>query len=120
MRQNDLDQLRGQVDELNTKILNLINERTSVVQEIGRVKEKQGVNRYDPIREREMLNALVQSNEGPIPNGVLEQIFKGIFMSALEIQEDEQRNALLVSRERKPEDTIVDVNGQKIGNGEPT
>lgn len=120
MRQNDLDELRGQVDELNTKILDLINERTSVVQEIGKVKEKQGVNRYDPIREREMLNALVQSNEGPIPNGILEQIFKGIFMSALEIQEDEQRNALLVSRKRKPEDTIVDVNGEKIGNGTPS
>jgi 3-deoxy-7-phosphoheptulonate synthase / chorismate mutase len=120
MRQNNLDQLRGQVDELNTKILDLINERTTVVRDIGRVKEKQGVNRYDPIREREMLNALVQSNKGPIPNGILEQIFKGIFMSALEIQEDEQRNALLVSRERKPEDTIVDVNGHKIGNGEQT
>lgn len=34
-------------------------------------------------------------------------------MSGLEIQEDEQRNALLVSRKRKAEDTIVDVNGEK-------
>ncbi|MDW0112840.1 bifunctional 3-deoxy-7-phosphoheptulonate synthase/chorismate mutase [Sporosarcina saromensis] len=120
MRQNELDELRVQVDALNTKILDLINERTAVVQEIGKVKEKQGVNRYDPIREREMLNALVESNNGPIPNKILEQIFKGIFMSALEIQEDEQRNALLVSRTRKPEDTIVDVNGEKIGDGTPT
>ncbi|MHC8517368.1 bifunctional 3-deoxy-7-phosphoheptulonate synthase/chorismate mutase [Sporosarcina sp. ITBMC105] len=120
MRQNELDDLRVQVDALNTKILDLINERTAVVQEIGKVKEKQGVNRYDPIREREMLNALVESNNGPIPNKILEQIFKGIFMSALEIQEDEQRNALLVSRTRKPEDTIVDVNGEKIGDGTPT
>ncbi|MDN4606992.1 bifunctional 3-deoxy-7-phosphoheptulonate synthase/chorismate mutase [Sporosarcina highlanderae] len=120
MRQNELDELRRQVDGLNNQILDLINERTAVVQEIGRVKEKQGVNRYDPVREREMLNALVQSNKGPIPNGVLEQIFKGIFMSALEIQEDEQRNALLVSRKRKPEDTIVNVNGEEVGTGSPT
>ncbi|MCG3089441.1 bifunctional 3-deoxy-7-phosphoheptulonate synthase/chorismate mutase [Sporosarcina cyprini] len=120
MRQNDLDELRGRVDELNIKILDLINERTAVVQEIGKVKEKQGVNRYDPIREREMLNFLKETNKGPLPNGVLEQIFKGIFLSALEIQEDEQRNALLVSRKRKPEDTVVDVNGEKVGNGTPT
>ena len=44
MKQHDLDKLRGRVDELNSKILDLINERTTVVQEIGKVKEKQGVN----------------------------------------------------------------------------
>ena len=64
-----------------------------------------------------MLNFLKEYNKGPIPNGIMEQIFKGIFMSALEIQEDDQRNALLVSRKRKAEDTIVNVNGVKIGNG---
>ena len=116
----NLDELRDQVNGLNTKILDLINERTELVQEIGKVKEKQGVNRYDPIREREMLNFLKEYNQGPLPTGVMEQIFKGIFMSALEIQEDDQRNALLVSRKRKAEDTIVDVNGVKIGNGSPT
>ncbi|MBO1915161.1 chorismate mutase, partial [Microvirga sp. 3-52] len=67
-----------------------------------------------------MLNFLKEYNQGPLPNGVMDQIFKGIFMSALEIQEDEQRNALLVSRKRKAEDTIVNVNGVAIGNGSPS
>lgn len=120
MRQHDLEELRSQVTELNVKILELINDRTAVVQEIGKVKEKQGVNRYDPVREREMLDFLKDANKGPIPNGILEQVFKGIFMSALEIQEDEQKKALLVSRKRKAEDTIVDINGEKIGNGTPS
>lgn len=120
MRQQDLGELRGRIDQLNMDILDLINERTAIVQEIGKVKEKQGVNRYDPIREREMLNVLKQANNGPLPDGILEQVFKSIFMSALEVQQDEQKNALLVSRTKKAEDTIVDVNGQKIGNGEPT
>src|SRR6185437_8142646 len=116
----NLDELRDKVDGLNTKILDLINERTELVQEIGKVKEKQGVNRYDPIREREMLNFLKEYNKGPLPTGVMEHIFKGIFMSALEIQEDEHRKALLVSRKRKAEDTVVDVNGVAIGNGSPS
>ena len=120
MRTNDLEELRSQVTELNVKILELINARTAVVQEIGKVKEKQGVHRYDPVREREMLDLLKEANNGPLPNGILEQIFKGIFMSALEIQEDEKLNALLVSRTRKAEDTIVDINGEKIGDGTPS
>ena len=61
---------------MNTRILDLINERTELVQEIGKVKEKQGVNRYDPIREREMLNFLKEYNQGPL-TGVMEQILKG-------------------------------------------
>jgi len=116
----NLDELRERIDGLNTKILDLINDRTAAVQEIGKIKEKQGVNRYDPIREREMLNFLKEYNQGPIPNGIMEQIFKGIFMSALEIQQDDQRKALLVSRKRKAEDTIVTVNDVAIGNGSPT
>jgi len=116
----NLDELRSNVDGLNTKILDLINERTAIVQEIGKFKEKQGVNRYDPVREREMLNFLKDYNKGPIPTGVMEQIFKGIFMSALEIQQDGQRKALLVSRKRKAEDTIVNVNGVAIGSDKPT
>ncbi len=116
----NLEDLRNKVNGLNTQILDLINERTEIVQEIGKVKEKQGVNRYDPIREREMLNFLKEYNEGPLPNGIMEHIFKGIFMSALEIQEDEQRNALLVSRKKKAEDTIVNINGEEIGNGNPS
>ena len=120
MRQQVLEQLRKEVDGLNVKILDLINERTSLVKKIGKVKEKQGVNRYDPMREREMLNFLKEYNEGPLPNGILDEIFKGIFMSALEIQKDEEKNALLVSRKRKPEDTIVNVNGTKIGDGSQT
>lgn len=120
MEHLNLEDLREKVDGLNTKILDLINERTKMVQEIGKVKEKQGVNRYDPIREREMLNFLKEYNEGPLPNGIMEHIFKGIFMSALEIQEDEQRNALLVSRKRKAEDTIVNINGEAIGDGTPS
>lgn len=53
MRQNELEGLRSQVTELNVKMLDLINDRMAVVQEIGKVKEKQGVNRYDPVRERD-------------------------------------------------------------------
>ena len=116
----DLDALRVRVDEINVEILRLINERTGVVQEIGKVKEKQGVNRYDPLRERQMLDLLKENNDGPLPQSTVEHIFKEIFKSALELQEDDQQKALLVSRKRKAEDTIVDINGEKIGTGTPT
>jgi 3-deoxy-7-phosphoheptulonate synthase/chorismate mutase len=39
MGNNELDQLRDRVDELNLELLRLINERARLVQEIGQVKE---------------------------------------------------------------------------------
>src|SRR5699024_7209753 len=51
-------------------------------------------------------------------DATVEHIFKEIFKASLEIQEDDHQKALLVSRERKPEDTIVDIKGAKVGNGE--
>ncbi len=119
MGNQELDQLRDRVDELNLEILSLINERAGLVQEIGRVKETQGVNRYDPVRERKMLDLIKEKNGGPLNDATILHLFKQIFKAGLELQQDDQKKALLVSRKKKPENTIVDVKGVKIGDGTP-
>ncbi len=119
MSNQDLDQLRKQVDELNLQLLKTINERSKVVQEIGRVKEKQGMNKYDPLRERGMLDLIKEHNDGPFENSTIEHIFKEVFKAGLELQKDDHRKALLVSRKKKPEDTVVSIKGEKIGDGNP-
>ena len=120
MSQMDLEQLREQVDAVNLQILSLINERAAVIQDIGKIKEKQGMNRYDPLRERHMLNLLKDNNNGPLDQKTVDHIFKEIFKSALDMQEEDTRKALLVSRKKKAEDTIIDINGEKIGQGAPS
>ncbi|MBB5180584.1 3-deoxy-7-phosphoheptulonate synthase/chorismate mutase [Planomicrobium koreense] len=116
----DLEQLREKVDAVNLEILTLINERATVIQEIGKIKEKQGVNRYDPLRERHMLNLLKENNNGPLDQKTVDHIFKEIFKSALDMQEEDHRKALLVSRKKKAEDTIITINGESIGDGTPS
>jgi 3-deoxy-7-phosphoheptulonate synthase/chorismate mutase len=112
-----LEQLRKEVEAINLKMLDLINERGHLVQEIGRVKETQGVNKYDPVREREMLNIIKDYNEGPFDNSTIEHLFKEIFKAALELQQDDHRKALLVSRKKKPENTVIEIKGEQIGDG---
>lgn len=120
MSKQELDGLRDQLDDLNLKLLQLINERGKVVQEIGELKGKQSQHRYDPVREREMLNLLIENNDGPFEKSTIEHIFKEIFKASLELQEDDHRKALLVSRKKHPEDTIIDLKGEKVGNGQPS
>ncbi|MDG5473471.1 bifunctional 3-deoxy-7-phosphoheptulonate synthase/chorismate mutase [Jeotgalibacillus sp. ET6] len=115
----ELDQLRKRVDEMNLQLLDVINQRAELVQEIGRVKEKQGVNRFEPVRERAMLDLLNENNKGPFLNSTIEHIFKEIFKAGLELQKDDHRKALLVSRKKKSDDTVVELKGEQIGNGKP-
>ncbi len=44
MSNEQVDTLRTELDEVNLKLLELINERARLVQEIGKVKGTQGVN----------------------------------------------------------------------------
>ncbi|SDK44018.1 bifunctional 3-deoxy-7-phosphoheptulonate synthase/chorismate mutase [Sediminibacillus albus] len=118
MSNEQLDQLRGKLDQVNLEILDLINKRAELVQEIGQVKDKQGANRFDPVRERAMLDLITDHNNGPFENSTLEALFKEIFKASLELQEDDHRKALLVSRKKKPDNTIIDINGEKFGDGE--
>ncbi|MFC2948677.1 bifunctional 3-deoxy-7-phosphoheptulonate synthase/chorismate mutase [Virgibacillus sediminis] len=117
MSQNELDQLRGQLDDVNLEILNLINQRAKLVQGIGEIKTKQSMKRFDPVRERTMLDHITAQNDGPFENSTIEHIFKEIFKASLELQIDDNRKALLVSRKKKPEDTIIDIKGTQVGNG---
>ncbi|SDH31229.1 3-deoxy-D-arabinoheptulosonate-7-phosphate synthase /chorismate mutase [Alteribacillus persepolensis] len=117
MSNEQLENLRGQLDDVNMKLLDTINERARIVQEIGQVKSVSGQKRFDPVRERKMLDMIAENNEGPFETSTLQHLFKQIFQASLELQEDDNRKALLVSRKKKAEDTIVDLKGEEIGNG---
>ncbi|MFB5663912.1 bifunctional 3-deoxy-7-phosphoheptulonate synthase/chorismate mutase [Alteribacillus sp. HJP-4] len=117
MSNEQLDALREKLDDVNLKLLDLINERASIVQDIGQVKSKSGQKRFDPVRERDMLDKIAEHNDGPFETSTIQHLFKQIFQVSLELQEDDNRKALLVSRKKKSEDTIVDLKGEKIGDG---
>lgn len=117
MTNEKVDTLRAKLDDVNLQLLELINERAHLVQEIGKVKGTQGVNRFDPVRERSMLDHIAAHNKGPFETGTLQHIFKQIFKASLELQEDDHSKALLVSRKKQPENTLVDLKGVLVGDG---
>ncbi|WP_252314582.1 bifunctional 3-deoxy-7-phosphoheptulonate synthase/chorismate mutase [Sinobaca sp. H24] len=117
MSNEQLDALRDELDKVNLQILDLINERATLAKEIGQVKNTAGQKRFDPVRERNMLDLIAENNKGPFETSTVQHLFKQIFKASLEIQEDDNRKALLVSRKKKQEDTIVDLKGEMIGDG---
>lgn len=117
MSHPEIERLRESIDEVNEQLLALVNKRGELVKEIGKLKKQQGVPRFDPIRERVILDKLAEENEGPFTTATLQHLFKEIFKASLELQEDDHRKALLVSRKKKADDTIVQVKDEAIGDG---
>ncbi len=114
---SELEMLRSKIEKTTLEILELLNERGEIAQEIGKQKEMQGVKRFDPVQERKLLDLIAANNKGPFETSTVQHIFKQIFKASLELQEDDNRKALLVSRKKKPENTVVSVLGQNFGDG---
>ncbi|HDH2169321.1 TPA: bifunctional 3-deoxy-7-phosphoheptulonate synthase/chorismate mutase [Staphylococcus aureus] len=115
---NKLESYRSEIVSLNHQILDLLSKRGELAQKIGEEKLKQGTRIYDPQREKEMLNDLIDSNKGPFNDNTIKQLFKEIFKASTDLQKSENEKHLYVSRKLKSEDTIVTFdNGGIIGDG---
>lgn len=117
MTNHRLEDLRRQIDGIDMQLMDLLNRRAAIVEEIGKEKEKQGTIKYDPVRERELLDRVAANNQGPFSTETLQHLFKQIFKISLQLQKSDNSEVLLVSRKRHPQNTVVDVRGQKIGDG---
>jgi len=118
MSKERFEELRGQLDEVNLELLEVLNKRATLVEEIGKLKSGKGTERFDPIREKEMLDKLVAANQGPFSNDTVRHLFKQIFQASLVLQEEEKKQ-LLISRKAKAQDTVVEIGPLKVGGGEP-
>lgn len=76
-----LKPLRDQIDEIDVQILDLLNRRAQVAQEVGRIKNQSGAPIFRPDREAQVLRRIAQRNPGPLGNIELQTIFKEIMSS---------------------------------------
>ena len=84
---SELSNYRKQIDNIDSKILELLNERTGVVLQIKKTKEKQHIKPHSPEREREILERLKKLNIGPFPNDVLKAIYREILSVSLSLEQ---------------------------------
>jgi len=69
---------RRRIDEVDLKLLDLLNERTRIVEEIGKVKEELGLPIYEPKRENDVFHNVISNNEGPLPSEAVQRLFERI------------------------------------------
>ena len=81
-----LAQCREQIDAIDLRILELLNRRTSVVEEIGRIKKEAHMPIYEPKREDQVYLNVTSNNGGPMPNDAVKRIFERIIDEMRKVQ----------------------------------
>lgn len=76
-----LPQIRQQIDKIDAQLLELLNARARLAEEIGRIKRAAGQAVLAPDREEVLLRGLVKKNTGPLDAAAVRAIFREILSS---------------------------------------
>ena len=73
-----LEEFRVLIDDVDRRIVALLNERTRVVEDIGRVKRQTNLPIYEPKREDQVFANISSTNRGPLTGEAVRRIFERI------------------------------------------
>ena len=81
-----ITKIRDRMDELDARLVGMLNERANCAQEIGRLKETVGLKVYQPQREREVLDHVRSENQGPLDGDAITRLFERIIDEARRLE----------------------------------
>lgn len=84
--QATLKDLRAKIDQLDLKILELVNKRASLAHDIGKIKTDSGGDIFNPAREEEVFQNVVRSNGGPLDELTIRAIYREIMSGSRALQ----------------------------------
>ncbi|MFD2273480.1 prephenate dehydratase [Undibacterium arcticum] len=73
--------MREQIDAIDAQILELLNQRARVAQQVGHVKAETNAPVFRPERETQVLRQLADRNPGPLASGDVQTIFREVMSS---------------------------------------
>ncbi len=74
----DISGWRKKIDEIDRKLVELLNERARAAREIGKIKEQTNAPIYEADREKAILDHVREINGGPIKSDDLCGVFERI------------------------------------------
>jgi chorismate mutase/prephenate dehydratase len=81
-----LADLRQRIDTLDKKLVGLLNERSSLVVEVGKLKRAHNIPIYAPHREAEVLKRVLASNTGPLPDRAIEGVYRELMSGSFALE----------------------------------
>lgn len=88
MSKKRIEQIREEIDQVDTKLLFLFNQRADLVLELGGHKKSEGKDVYDPFREKDIFVRITERNPGPLSPDAIVRIFETIIEESRRLQKD--------------------------------
>ena len=85
----DIADWRKKIDELDLRLVELLNQRARAAQEIGKLKRNTSLPIYEPEREKKIFENVRKANHGPLPDGELQHVYERIIDVMRNLQKTE-------------------------------
>ena len=94
----DIADWRKKIDDLDRKLVELINQRAVCAVEIGKLKRNSAMPIYEPDRETIIFDNIARMNHGPLSQIQLRQVYERLIDVMRQMQRDEMAPAATVER----------------------
>jgi chorismate mutase-like protein len=84
----NLSDWRRRIDEIDKKLVELLNARSQCALEIGKLKQATRIPLYQPDRENEVLANAESNNSGPLTDAAIRRLFERIIDEARAAERD--------------------------------
>lgn len=90
-----IDEIRQEIDRLDSELLRIFNERASLALRIGEIKKGLQLPVYDPSREKRIFARMKDENHGPLDDQAIVRLFERV------IDESRRLERIMTSQEGK-------------------
>lgn len=73
-----IDELRAEIDRLDTQLLKIFNRRAALALQIGHLKKTVGLPVFDPSREKKIFQRMKADNPGPLDEQAIVRLFERV------------------------------------------
>ncbi|BDV43422.1 chorismate mutase [Geotalea uraniireducens] len=90
-----IDELRTEIDRLDSELLRIFNQRAGLALQIGEIKKQRGMAVYDPRREKLIFERMKSENGGPLDDGAIVRLFERV------IDESRRLERIMTNRDKR-------------------
>jgi chorismate mutase len=73
-----IDEIRQEIDRIDSDLLRIFNRRATLALEIGEIKKGLGLPVYDPAREKKIFVRMKEENPGPLDDQAIVRLFERV------------------------------------------
>jgi chorismate mutase / prephenate dehydratase len=83
----ELEALRSRIDQVDRRLVELLNERARIVVEVGQFKRDSGSPIYAPHREAAVLKQAIERSDGPLPDRTIEGVYRELMSGSFALEQ---------------------------------